>query len=639
MSHIDDRNESDSPYRGWIEKAADMIWVVDPSGAVIFLNEACERITGYTRQELSDRGPAGVVATEGALEGLQSVRGALSRRRGSGLPARYEMRIVCKSGTAIDLEVESAPLGPDGERSGVLASARAVTGRNQAQRAMRQSARNFEFLFSKLPMPMWVFDAETLQFLEVNEAAVERYGYTREEFLAMSVADLRLPGDSARLLAYLEQLPPEGHGSAGHWRHLAKGGRIFDTEVFWRLVEFEGRRAILAIIEDITERKLLEERLRQAHKLEAVGRLAGGIAHDFNNLLTVISGYSQLLLNRLDSGNPMQTGLDEIRRAAEKAAALTRQLVAFSKRQSLKPAILDLNAAVSGMEKMLSRAIGAQFGDARIELVTRLSPHVVQVQADASQIEQVILNLALNARDAMPNGGVLRLETATAEFATRESAAGNHPGVYAMVAVEDTGKGIDDDARDHLFEPFFSTKAKESAGLGLSAVYGIVQQHGGFILVSSEPGEGSRFEVYLPQSPDRIGMAAPEAAPRGSETILVVEDEPGVLKLIVETLRGYGYRAIAFPSSADALEMAGREQVHVDLLLTDVRMEEMSGPSLAAAWRMLRPDLKVLFMSGCDMDAAMGREFPELKCSLLRKPFSGVTLARKVREVLDGAGN
>ena len=605
----------ESRYREWIERAPDMIWAVDPGGAVTFLNDACETITGYTREELLDPERAGVLAP-------------------AGLSARYEIRIAAKNGDAVDLEVRSAPLGAAGASGGAVAIARDVTARNQAQRA----ERHFEYPFSKLPMPMWIFDPGTLRFLEVNDAAVERYGYTRAEFMAMSIADLGPPGDSPRFLAFLQQLPPESHGCAGHWRHLAKGGRIFDAEVFWRLVEFDGRKAILSTIQDITERKLLEEQLLQAQKLEAVGRLAGGIAHDFNNLLTIITGYSQLLLNRLDSGHPMHAGLDEIRRSAEKGSALTRQLVAFSRRQSLKPAVLDLNAVVSDMNKMLRRVVDARAGRAPIELVTRLSADSVQAHADPSQIEEVILNLALNARDAMPNGGALTLETATVEFATRESAAGNRPGVYAMVAVEDTGQGLEQSERDRLFEPFFSTKAKESGGLGLSAVYGIVQQHGGFILVSSERGRGSRFEVYLPRTADWKGMPDLETAAGGSETILVVEDESGVLKLIAETLRSYGYAAIAVPNSLDALEMAGREQLRVDLLLTGVQMADMNGPNLAAAWRMLRPDLKVLFMSGDDADTTMV-ELPELESSLLRKPFSGAKLARKIREVLDGAGN
>jgi two-component system cell cycle sensor histidine kinase/response regulator CckA len=620
----------ESRYRDWIEHAPDMIWVVDSNGDVSFLNKACENVTGHTKRELLDREPAG----GDAPESLTTARDALTSLREDGPSARYEIRIVDKGGAAVDLEVGCAPLGPAAARAGSLAIARDVTARNQAQRA----ARNFEFLFSKAPMPMWVFDLGTLQCLDVNEAAVERYGYTRAEFMDMSIADLRPPGDSARFLSFLEQLPPEGHGNAGHWRHMAKGGRIFDAEVFWRLVEFDGKKAIFSMIQDITERRLLEEQLRQAHKLEAVGRLAGGIAHDFNNLLTVITGYSQLLLNRLDSGHPMHAGLDEIRRSAEKAAALTRQLVAFSRRQSLKPAILDLNALVSDMDKMLRHVVEARIGGSRIELVTRLSADKVPVHADPSQIEQAILNLALNARDAMPDGGALTLETATVEFATRESAAGNRPGLYAMVAVEDTGHGIEHGARDRLFEPFFSTKANEGAGLGLSAVYGIVQQHGGFILVSSETGRGSRFEVYLPRTADWTGKSAPEEA-GGAETILVVEDDSGVLRLIAETLRSYGYAAVAVPNSLDALEMAGRKELHVDLLLTDVRMPEMNGPNLAAAWRMLRPNLKLLFISGDDADAAMVDELPELAASLLRKPFSGVTLARKVREVLDGAGN
>jgi two-component system cell cycle sensor histidine kinase/response regulator CckA len=610
-----------------IEHARDMIWTVDADGTVTFLNSACQAITGYTRQELR------LGADIGAPDNLRAAHAALARKWDGDPSKQYEIQILAKDGRAVDLEVSSALLERAGAPACILAIARDITARKQAQESLRQNAENFEYLFSNHPMPMWVFDAQTLEFLEVNQAAVEKYGYSREEFLAMSSADLRTPGETERFRDYLRELTPGGHGDAGHWPHLAKNGRIVEAHIFWRSVNFAGKDAVLSVIEDITERKALEEQLRQSQKLEAVGRLAGGVAHEFNNLLTVILGYSQLLLNHIDHKHPMHAGLDQIRESAGKAGILTRQLMAFSRRQSLQPGILDLNRVVAGMERMLRRLIGD-----RIELVTKLSPELGLVRADPSQIDQVLMNLILNARDAMPQGGTVTLETANVKISDAEAAAGHRPGAYAMVAVTDTGEGIDSESQSHLFEPFFSTRGqREGAGLGLSVAYGMIDQHGGFIRVTSELGQGARFAVYLPHVPDLAGVAVSESTePRGFETILVVEDEAGVLRLIAETLRDFGYTVLETANSAEALEMASRERLHVDLLLTDVLMPNVNGRDLADGWKTLHPNLKVLYMSGYRGAPAADRRFSGLGEQLLLKPFSIAKLTQAVREALDG---
>ena len=617
-------------YSELIERAHDMLWTVDLSGAVTFLNSACQNITGYTKQELLGKSLADMVPPEN----LERVREALSQKWDLEQSRRYEIQILAKNGSIVDLEVTSSLIEHGGRPAGLLAIARDVTVRKQAQEALRQSAQNFEYLFANHPMPMWVFDLKTHQFLEVNQAAAEKYGYSRGEFLAMPATALRPPGDTARFLAYLDHAAPDGFGDAGHWRHVTKSGRIIDTEVFWRAMTFAGREAILSVMQDISERKLLEEQLRQAHKLEAVGRLAGGVAHDFNNLLTVIGGYSQLLLNRIDLEHPMHAGLEQIRQSAEKASALTRQLLAFSRRQTLQPGILDLNKMVTDMDKILRRLIGEH-----IELVTALSPDLGRIHADPSQIEQSLLNLILNAREAMPKGGTITVATERAECPAAEVAAGRRPGVYAMLSVTDTGKGIDNEIRSLLFDPFFTTKEqREGAGLGLSAVYGTVEQHGGFIRVLSEPGKGARFEVYLPQCPD--SDEPPEfdsMGLRGRETILVVEDEVVVLRLVSETLRAYGYTVLESSDSVAALEMARRDEVIVDVLLTDIVMPKVNGRALAEGWKARRPKLKVLFMSGYGEDPTAHSRLAETPVSLLPKPFSSFKLARTIRELLDGA--
>ena len=612
------------PYRDLIEHARDMIWTVDMAGSVNFLNSACETITGYTKDELLGLGLADIIAPEDRETAYES----MTRRWDGDRMRHYEIRILAKNGQAVDLEVSSALLKRTDVPAGILAIGRDITARKQAQEALRRSAENFEYLFSNHPMPMWVIDTKSLQFLEVNQAAMERYGYSREQFLAMSSAALRPPGEAERYRNYIRDLQPGGHGDAGHWQHLAKNGRIFDTEVFWRSLNFGGRDAVLAVITDITERKALEEQLRQSHKLEAVGRLAGGVAHEFNNLLTVILGYSQLLLNHLDHEHPMHAGLDQIRGSAEKAGILTRQLMAFSRRQSLQPGILDLNKVVAGMEKTLVRLIGDE-----IQLVTKLRPDLGLARADPTEIEQALMNLALNARDAMPQGGTLTFETANVDFSNPEEAAGHRPGAYAMVAVTDTGEGIDTETQSRLFEPFFSTRGKRAGGgLGLAFVYGMIEQHGGFVRVSSELGRGSRFEVYLPNIPDPTDVSVHESTEvRGRETILVVESKAGVRKLIAEALRSCGYTVLESASSAEALELAKKEQPAVDLLLTDSALPGSNGQELAEAWKRLRPNSKMVFM----FDAAGGEEpcGPE---RLLPKPFSSVKLAQTIREALDG---
>jgi two-component system, cell cycle sensor histidine kinase and response regulator CckA len=413
----------------------------------------------------------------------------------------------------------------------------------------------------------------------------------------------------------------------------SKSGRAVDLEVNSAILERDRQpQGILAIARDISERKALEEQLRQASKLEAVGRLAGGVAHDFNNLLTIITGYSQLLLNRVDADQPMHSGLDQIRISAERAAVLTRQLLAFSRRQPMQPALLDLNVVVADMKKMLGRLIGEN-----IELTLKLCPEPCRVQADAGQLDQVVMNLVLNARDAMPDGGTVTVATSTVEL-TSKTAGANRVGPYSIVSVSDTGAGMSSDMRSHLFEPFYTPRGDSSSGLALSAVYGIVEQHGGFLRVASGPAAGTRFDVCLPRLIDNgVLRSAPEAGCLGGgETILVVEDEPGVLKLIAETLRVYGYKVIEAPDSAKAMAMA-RSGTKIDLLLTDVVMPKVNGRSLAEEWVARHPGLRVLYMSGYSNNPTVGHMLNDLGENLLTKPFSGAKLALKIREVLERA--
>ena len=386
---------------------------------------------------------------------------------------------------------------------------------------------------------------------------------------------------------------------------------------------------------DVTEQHLLEEQYRQSQKVEAIGQLAGGIAHDFNNLLTVIHGHCELLGLELGPGSPHQRDLGHIRRAAERAASLTRQLLAFSRRQILAPRVLDLRESVKDVRTLLARLIGEH-----IEVVLRVPAEAACVKADPSQIEQVLLNLALNARDAMPQGGSLTFEltdTVVDEMTARRQVP-MQPGRYILLAVRDTGIGMDAATQARIFEPFFTTKAEgRGTGLGLSTVYGIVKQSGGYVWVSSQPGQGATFNVYLPRAGDAADQPPPAAAAAdlsGSETVLVIEDEPGVRRLVEKILQRFGYDVLVASTPAEALAIARDHAGPIDLLITDVVLPQMSGRSVGDQIAAARPGIRVLYMSGYTDDAIVHHGVLDPDTPFLQKPFTGKEFAQKVRTVL-----
>jgi PAS domain S-box-containing protein len=395
---------------------------------------------------------------------------------------------------------------------------------------------------------------------------------------------------------------------------------------------------IFGISRDITEQTKLEDQLRQSQKMETVGRLAGGIAHDFNNLLTVINGYSELLLRKVDDTSQFDKEVEEIKQAGERAAALTSQLLAFSRRQVLQPKVLDLNDVVSGMEKMLRRLIGED-----VEFRTVAGRDLWSVKADPGQIEQVLMNLAVNARDAMPGGGKLAIETSNV-FLDKEYSRVHppvQPGHYVLLAISDTGAGIDEKTKSQVFEPFFTTKERgKGTGLGLSTVYGIVKQSGGFIWVYSEPGKGSTFKIYLPRTEDRRDVPDKGDPPvedlGGETTVLVVEDEESILKLAIGILGQYGYTVLSAGDGEEALRIAAAHEGEISLLLADVVMPRMGGRELYERLSQLRPGIKVLYVSGYTDDAIVHQGVLEPGVAFLQKPYSPLSLARKVKKVLNG---
>jgi two-component system cell cycle sensor histidine kinase/response regulator CckA len=494
-----------------------------------------------------------------------------------------------------------------------------------AKELFQDKERKFQLLFEDHPQPMLVIDSAKRNILEGNAAAGALYGYTREQFRGMSLDALQVSAES-------------GQASGSPLRHRTSSGRAIEVEIAQHQIEFGGQAAELAIVTDVSGRHQLEEQLRQAQKMESVGMLAGGVAHDFNNLLTIISGYSQLIMNVLQPGDPNHYAAEQILKAGERAATLTQQLLAFSRRQVLQPRVLDLNKLVTALSTMLRRLIGE---DIDLQLVLR--PDLGMVSADPGQIEQVLMNLVVNARDAMPKGGTVTIETANVEL--DESYSGRHlavkPGPYAQIAVSDNGGGMDEATQSRLFEPFFTTKGVgRGTGLGLSTVFGIVKQCGGNLDVYSVPNRGTSVKVYLPRIEQPATVEAESrrrhVAP-GSETVLLVEDDEMVRHLVSETLVRAGYKVMDTSDPLEARRLSDSYQGPIHLLIADVVMPKVSGRELAEELRARRNGMKVLYMSGYTDHAIVNTGILRKEVAFLQKPFTPAALTEKVREVLENS--
>ncbi len=501
----------------------------------------------------------------------------------------------------------------------------------------REGDRRYRMLFEANPQPMWIFDVETLEFLAVNDAAVRHYGYAREEFLAMSIMDIRpaeeTPGP-----------PVTGAGrrpEVAFTRHQRKDGTVMDMEIVSHELEMDGRRARLVLATDISERTRIraalhhsQEQLRQAQRLDAMGRLAVGIAHDFNNILTTIRGFGDILYRELAEDDPHRADADQIRKAADRGVVLTGQLLAFGQRQVPHPQVLDLHQVIRSMEGLIRQLLGA---DIRVEL--RLLPGSAMLRMDVGHLDQLLVNIILNARDAMPQGGTLTIETGERQIAEGSRMRRVRPGTYVLLAIHDTGAGVGTDAAGELFEPVPSGDPRDQrAGLGLAIVYGIVRQNGGVVRVSSEPGEGTTVKVYLPKAEEEEPSNEVSSELRGRETVLVVEDEDGVRELVRQILVEHGHAVLTARHGRDALLIAERYERPIDLLVTDVVMPEMGGAELVERLTALRPELRVLYISGYTDDEVVRRGVHHAGTSFLHKPFAADELMRRVREVLEGVG-
>ena len=554
-----------------------------------------------------------------------------SRVGADGQPLRH--RLELERAARLSAEAELA------KRREELDQARAELKNSQqgAEAALRNSELQYRRIVETACEGIWTIDAQDLTTF-VNGRMAEMLGYVPEEMMGRSLFDFL---DEEGRVKARRGLQKRREGRAGQYdlRFIRKDGShlwafLSTAPILDAAGHYEGS---LAMIADITDRKYLEEQVRHAQKMEAIGRLAGGIAHDFNNLLSVVLSYSSLLLAELRPGDPMRSDLQEIQAAGERARNLTRQLLTFSRQQVVKPEVLDLNQVIGGMDRMLRRLIRED-----VELIAIPGANLGNIRADRGQLEQIVMNLVLNARDAIAEGGRITIETARVEL--DDSFARDHlgvtPGPHVLLSIADNGSGMDQATRSRIFEPFFTTKGSgRGTGLGLSTVFGIVQQCGGTIWVDSQPGKGSVFRIYLPEAQNELPLEAarsvPESARRGSETILLVEDEDQVRSLAREILQRNGYRVLELRSAGEALLTSEQYLGEIELLLSDVVMPQMSGRQLANRLRAQRPSMKVLLMSGYGDDAVPTNDVREAGLALIAKPLTPHALSQKVREVLD----
>ena len=506
------------------------------------------------------------------------------------------------------------------------------------EEALRQSESRYRSLVQSAVYGIYRSSVDG-RFLDVNPALIHMLGYDSADEVVKLDPQREVFVEPAEHERLLQEFQRTGCLDSAEVRWKRKDGSVITVRLSGRAATEldEADQALEIIAEDITERRALEDQFRQAQKMEAVGRLAGGVAHDFNNLLMVVSGYTEVLMEALDQNDPLLVKVQAIQQAADRATTLTRQLLAFSRKQLLELKVVDVNSIVADMERLLRPLIGEN-----IDLTTRLTPNVGHTRADAGQLEQVIMNLVVNAKDAMPDGGRILIQTSEADPDTaRREHSLIEPGTYILLSVSDTGAGMDRETQSRIFEPFFTTKEKgKGTGLGLSTVYGIVKQGGGYIFAQSEPGCGTTFRIYLPRVADpadspRVDKHA-HAAAGGSETVLLVEDEESVRELVRETLKTRGYRVIEASDGIAGMRVSEEYQGNIEILITDVVMPGMSGRELAKRVAAARPNIRVLYLSGYTEDAIIHEGALEPGTGFLQKPFTLQVLARKVREVLQG---
>ena len=633
--------ESEQRYRTLVEKMGEGLVQVDNDDVIRLVNDRFCEMTGYTRAELIGKKAAQMLLISDDDHRLAQERNRLRRQ---GQADRYEIQLRKKSGEVIWVEVSGAPiLDASGQVIGSIGVDTDITARKRAEAALHESEerhRVISELVSDYAFSYQIALDGTVTLEWVTDAMTRITGYTPDEMSGLAAWQATTHPEDHAIAQRRRQRLHAGQSDVSEYRMFAKDGRIIWLRYYSRPVWDAAQGRVVRVygaVQDITRLKLLEQQLAQAQKMEAVGQLAGGIAHDFNNILTIILSSCDLIFDELEPGHRLREDVEQIQGAAARAAELTQQLLAFSRQQILQPHILNLNDVVVAMEKLLRPLIGEH-----IQLLTKLQPELGRVNADPGRIEQVMMNLAINARDAMPNGGTLIIETANAVLT--EDYTRTHvdvrTGPYVMLAISDTGSGMDAATRARIFEPFFTTKAQgKGTGLGLATVHGIVNQSGGYIWVYSEPGHGTTFKIYLPQV-EEVALthrphSQPVALPRGTATILLVEDEQIVRELASRILGQHGYRILVAADGPTALRVADEHAETIDLLLTDVVMPGgFNGRQIAEQLLLRRKDLKVLYMSGYTDDAITHYGVLRADVAYLEKPFTSEGLIRKVAEVL-----
>ena len=625
---------SEQRFRRLVEHSSDVITLLDRDGRITYSSHSMHPTLGYEPGERIGHSVFELIHPDDRATAEPLLREVMAQ---PDRVARADVRGQRKDGSWRELEVVAVNRLEDAAVAAVVVTYHDVTDRKRAEEQLRRANNRLEAVVQASPLAIVSLDPDGI-VQTWNPAAERLFGWTAQEVTGTLLPTV--PAGDEPAFRESRRRVMQGEPLTGmEMVRKKKDGTTVTVNLFGApLRDAAGRvTGVLGLMEDVTGVKRLEQQFFQAQKMEAVGRLAGGVAHDFNNLLTAILGSTDLLLETLPPDHPGREDALETRKAALRAADLTRQLLAFSRQQVLAPRVLSLNDVVSEMHKMLHRLIGED-----VELRTVLGENLGAARADPGQIEQVVVNLAVNARDAMPNGGRLTIETANVDL--DDGYAAEHtvvvPGRYVMLAVSDTGMGMDAATKARVFEPFFTTKPKgKGTGLGLATVYGIVKQSGGYVWVYSEPGQGTSLKIYLPRVDAPVEASSPAhpatGSLAGSETVLVVEDQEEVRRLTRRILEGRGYRVLVAASGPEALRLAEHQAGGIDLLVTDVVMPGMSGRELGLLLGPARPRMKVLYVSGYTDESIVHHGVLEPGVAFMQKPFSAEGLARKVREVLD----
>ena len=628
-------------FKALVENSTDVVLILDEEGLFRYSSPTTRKILDYVSEQIVGRNIFDFIHEDDISKVMAGYQMAL-QEPGLSLP-EIEFRLRHNNGEWRTVAATITNLLESSTISGVLVNCHDITERTQANEALRKSEEHFRLIFELAPTGMGITTVEG-RLLKLNQSYCDTLGYSSDELLGRNLAEITHPDDIMVEQVFIQQVL---HSEIPYYqvekRYIHKNGQTINVILQATLMRDDDNQPLHFIVQiiDITEHRKLEEQYRQSQKMEAIGQLAGGMAHDFNNLLTVITGYTQFLQFRYSDDEKLGTDLDEIQQASERASRLTRQLLAFSRRQMLKPEILDLNEIVVNIDKMLRRLIGEN-----IEFQTMLAVDLNHANVDPGQIELVIVNLIVNARDAMPRGGQLSIKTANV-FLNGDDLTSHseiEAGHYVMLAVRDTGEGMDKETLMHIFEPFFTTKGVDKGtGLGLATVYGIIRQSKGHIVVESEPGQGTTFKMYFKayfsqNNEDKLSNASDELSKNfssGNETILLVEDESIVRKMIQNILNESGYTILEASNGEEAVQIVERQAASINMLITDLVMPKMSGRELGLYVEEKYPAMKILYISGYADNSLINPESLTLGNSFLQKPFSPLALTKKVREMLD----